>query len=670
MREDNVPLKQSWRDFCVTVVSLFLVLFDSTWLVASTSTIRGNMIVRPEPNPPIWPENVLFFQPEDDRDEILRRIRKTQDDSYMYQDLYHPTIQSLGYNSNRHFTSERYALLFTPGVYEGLDFEIGYYVQLSGLGSRADDVVFTDCARGPFVEALNKREHVGGHAGLSLDTFWRMAENFKTEATNGQLWAVSQAAPMRRVHIATDLLLHDAGAWASGGVVANAIIEGKVEFGSQQQFLCRNVHFQGPVLLGAWSNVFVACQNHPKPSNGNKLWGGPSVTIDSSPLLTVEKPFLSLKDNFQQKYELRIPKPRMKTQDGGAYDESSSNIGPTLDGTNEERRDFAFVKVAIANKDSHEDLQTALDDGKDLLLSPGIYNFTKSLIIKKSNQVILGMGLATIVAPLDGTPCIKVQSHLEGVHIAGIMLEASELTQRPSNYKIASLLEWGDQGIQDPGNRQNPGTLHDIFVRVGGSTFNRNVTTDIMVRLHSGNIYGDNIWLWRADHVQLKEGENANFPDISKHYYQTVYGDCMVATGLEVTGDDVTIHGLAVEHTNEHQVIWKGNRGNVQFYQSEFPYDANCNFVDFHGYHVHDDVTHHTAGGVGIYSNFRDHFVPVEMAIYHPTNQENNKNIVFTDAFTKLLDNNGQINSIINGLGKAADDQKDPPSRMSENHNL
>ena len=52
------------------------------------------------------------------------------------------------------------------------------------------------------------------------------------------------------------------------------------------------------------------------------------------------------------------------------------------------------------------------------------------------------------------------------------------------------------------------------------------------------------------------------------------------------------------------------------------------------------------------------------MAIYHPP--ENN--IVFTEAFTKLLDNNGQINSIINGLGKAADEQKKTPSRMSENH--
>ena len=662
MREHNFHIRQSWKNCWSTLLLLFF-FFQSTLVVCST--IRGNMIIRPEPNPPVWPENVLIFQPGDDRKEILRRIQKTQDDSYTYQDLYNPTIQRLGYNSNRHFTSERYALLFAPGVYEGLDFEIGYYVQLSGLGSKADDVVFTNCQRGPFVEALNKREHVGGHAGLSLDTFWRMAENFKTEATNGQLWAVSQAAPMRRVHIATDLLLHDAGAWASGGVLANAIVEGKVQFGSQQQFLCRNVHFQkASISLGAWSNVFVACQNHPKPSSG-KLWG-PSVTIDSSPLLIVEKPFVSLKeggDDHPQKYELRIPKPRIQTQDGDYEEFSSNTVGPTLDGTNEERRDFAFVKVAIATNDSHEDLQATLDDGKDLLLSPGIYNLTKSLIIKKSNQVILGMGLATIVAPLDGTPCIKIQPHLEGVHIAGIMLEASQLTQRPSDWRVASLLEWGDEGVQDPGNGENPGTLHDIFVRVGGSTLNRNVTTDIMVRLHSGNIYGDNLWLWRADHVKLKEGEKPNFPDISKHYYQTVYGDCMVATGLEVNGDDVTIHGLAVEHTNEHQLIWNGNRGNVQFYQSEFPYDANCNFVDYHGYHIHEDVTHHTAGGVGIYSNFRDHFVPVKMAIYHPP--ENN--IVFTDAFTKLLDNNGQINSIINGLGKAADEQKDPPSRMSEN---
>lgn len=37
-----------------------------------------------------------------------------------------------------------------------------------------------------------------------------------------------------------------------------------------------------------------------------------------------------------------------------------------------------------------------------------------------------------------------------------------------------------------------------MFARVGGSSFDRNVSTETMIVLHSGNIVGDNIWLWRA----------------------------------------------------------------------------------------------------------------------------------------------------------------------------
>ena len=61
---------------------------------------------------------------------------------------------------------------------------------------------------------MDKRPNGAG----SLDTFWRSAENFRTEASDGMLWAVSQAAPLRRVHVAGDLVLHDKGAYASGGL--------------------------------------------------------------------------------------------------------------------------------------------------------------------------------------------------------------------------------------------------------------------------------------------------------------------------------------------------------------------------------------------------------------------------------------------------------------------
>uniref|UniRef100_A0A7S2VZH7 Uncharacterized protein n=1 Tax=Eucampia antarctica TaxID=49252 RepID=A0A7S2VZH7_9STRA len=288
-----------------------------------------------EPNPPIWPDNVLLFRPDDEPKDILERIKVTEDEKYEYRDIDHNNEMKWGYNSNRHFTKDRYALLFAPGEYDGLDFEVGYYVQLSGLGVRADDVVFTAHSRGPFVEALNKREVVGGRPGLSLDTFWRIAENFKTEADEF-LWAVSQAAPLRRVHVAKDLILHDAGAFASGGVLANAIVEGNVQFGSQQQYLSRNVNFlqkKKGIFLGAWSNVFVGCINNPNPSDGIIIAGGPSVTIDSSPQMVVEKPFVVLKEQIlasdPTKFELHVPKPRIKNNKKENGNDSTTTTSTT-----------------------------------------------------------------------------------------------------------------------------------------------------------------------------------------------------------------------------------------------------------------------------------------------------------------------------------------------------
>lgn len=81
--------------------------------------------------------------------------------------------------------------------------------------------------------------------GGALCTFWRSAENFHTQAnfgSNGMMWAVSQAAPLRRVHVQNTLTLFEyeppapEAGYASGGYLADSLIEGKVVPGSQQVY--------------------------------------------------------------------------------------------------------------------------------------------------------------------------------------------------------------------------------------------------------------------------------------------------------------------------------------------------------------------------------------------------------------------------------------------------
>jgi len=71
------------------------------------------------------------------------------------------------------------------------------------------------------------------------------------------LWAVSQASPLRRVHVDQSLILYqyeppdpEAG-YASGGFLADSVVEGLVASGSQQQWLTRNSHI-GKWIEGVW----------------------------------------------------------------------------------------------------------------------------------------------------------------------------------------------------------------------------------------------------------------------------------------------------------------------------------------------------------------------------------------------------------------------------------
>lgn len=121
----------------------------------------------PEPTNPSWPSNVLVFRPEDNIEDIKARIKPTEDVKKLYEKL-EPTADDPFANKptgqygetysskEKHFSTKHYALLFTPGEYSGLKFEIGYYVQMAGLGKSPNDVRFIGSESGPFVEALNK----------------------------------------------------------------------------------------------------------------------------------------------------------------------------------------------------------------------------------------------------------------------------------------------------------------------------------------------------------------------------------------------------------------------------------------------------------------------------------------------------------------------------------
>lgn len=587
-----VPTRTTRRRLTVFLYAILAVI-TSPAVASGTSNLHGKATTmasatgkgtcarenagEDEPNPPVWGD-VTIVRPSDDPDEVRGKLASLVEDPW---DEGHQTFVS-----DHHFSRRRHAVLFSPGTYGGerFKFQVGYYSQVAGLGSSPDAVKFVNGA-GPYVPALNR--HIHAPHGTCLDTFWRSGENFSVEG-NDVVWAVSQASPLRRVNVkGGNLYLHDGGAYASGGHLANAAVVGggKVIAGGQQQYLLRNVHLGGGASGGAWSMVYVGCTagddgssdgsdgihlpEPPSTTGGDKgKTTSPSVTIIDKPQVRMEKPYVALKSDGGGgggRFELRVPR--------AVYDDVS---GPLFDGSNERVVDFGRVRV-VSNKggDPTIRIQEALDQGKDVVLAPGIYQLSATLELRRPGQVLLGLGLATLVAPppppdpssstepVAGGPCVHVAPKTPGVVVAGIMLEA------PSEGRSRCMLEWGNENEKDPGDETDPGGLFDVFCRVGGAAYGgvdrTRISVDTMVIIHSGHIVGDNLWLWRADHADLMPGERANYPHISPIYWQTEKDEYRVETGIDVRGDDVTIYGLAVEHANGHQTVWSGGEWQLSF---------------------------------------------------------------------------------------------------------
>ena len=237
-----------------TIISLLLLT------IAIHVTLAETMADDSSPYKSIFGENVLVFSPEMD----MRAVQRTLDALHAQQ-------------ANDEFSDRRYALLFKPGAYE-LDVTVDYYVQAAGLGEVPGDVRIEGSVQSVATTTENRVTIM----------FWRSAENMHvtpSDATRPNFWAVSQAAPFRRMHVAGDLRL-DLGGWASGGFLANSVIEGTAGLTTGQQWFTRNSEL-GAWTGGNWNRTFVGSTGTP-----SRDWpAAPTTVVDATPVIR-DKPFL------------------------------------------------------------------------------------------------------------------------------------------------------------------------------------------------------------------------------------------------------------------------------------------------------------------------------------------------------------------------------------------
>ena len=572
----------------VSVAGTYTVTYSTTTADGTPGTITRTVIVSSIPD---FGPNVLIFDP------TMTNI----------QDQITAVYAQQKYNQ---FGTQRTAMMFKPGVYPNLDLPLGYYTQVIGLGRSPDDTTITG-------DLYSDGVLVNENATVN---FWRGAENLAVIPTNSGnyvIWAVSQGTSFRRMHVhgEVDLANHTDGNYASGGFLADSMIDTTISSIAQQQWLSRNDSF-GNWSGGVWNMVFVGVSNPPAGTWPAKVY----TTITNTPLIA-EKPYLYLDTNGN--YAVMVP--ALETNSIG----TTWAAGPTP-GTSVPISQFY---LANPDADTAASINAALNSGLNLILAPGVYQLTDSLQVTRPDTIILGLGYPTLI-PESGTPALVV-SDVDGVKVAGLLFDAGPV-QSPTLLQVGA-------GASSLNHSSDPIFLYDISMRVGGATAG---TTLSCLQIDANDVIGDNLWLWRADH-----GTGVGWT-------QNVCNN-----GLIVNGDRVTMYGLFVEHHEQYQTLWNGNWGRLYFYQSELPYDPPSQSAwseapganGYASYKVADQVTSHQAYGLGIYAVFINCTnISCDNAIETPTNsQQVNMHDMITVYIAGNTSGSGtsSLYHVINGTG-------------------
>ena len=526
------------------------------------------------------------------------------------------------------FGPQRYALLFKPGTYGSasrpLSFQVGYYTEVAGLGASPRDVTING--------TINVFNQCDASGCLALTNFWRSLSNLTINVTGGtgcrtrtEFWAVSQAAPMRRVAVTggTVSLMDYCTAgpqYASGGFIADSAFSGgTIVNGSQQQFLVRNSDLDG-WTNGVWNQVFAGDDGAPPQSFPSP----PYTTLETTPV-SREKPYLYVDEGG----DLRVFVPDAQSDSRGTTWQTAATPGHSLPIS-----DFFVARPS----DSAHRIDTELARGKNLILTPGVYGVDRTIDIKRPDTVVLGLGMATLT-PEDGVVPMRV-ADVPGVIVAGLTFDAGPV-------ESPVLLQVGTPHSHK-GSAADPTTIQDVFFRIGGPHAGRAAVT---MQVDADDALLDHIWAWRADH-----GDGVGW---------TVN---TARTGVVVNGDDVTATGLFVEHYQGYEVIWNGERGRTVFFQNEMPYDApnqaawqHDGVLGFAAYKVADDVGSHEGWGLGsyIYTNV-DPTLHASRAFEAPITP----GVRFHDLLTVSLNKAGTIDHVINDTGDPVTPTHQGPSTV------
>jgi hypothetical protein len=507
------------------------------------------------------------------------------------------------------FNNDGYGVFFEPGTYGSaatpLVFEVGYYTEVAGLGAVPQDTTINGQIE-VFPNALDSAtQGSGASCGIpagqtcfwanSTVNFWRSMSNLTLNVMDTannyvpqpitqlppiganadcyggstDMWSVSQATPVRSMIINGNLNFQafcsetnfQSNDFASGSYVANSEINGQLDWSGNQQGIARNSDFQSAAGF-VWDYVYsgdgcppgftpkagTTCSPNQdafgsSPAGTEGVIGVNQVTALAQSPATAEEPFLYT--DSSGKFSVFVPS--VQTNSSGPNFLNGSEAGSSL----------PLSSFFVANPSTPvAAINLALLAGKNLVLTPGVYDLAAPIVVERPNTVVLGLGFATLV-PQHGNAALIALPNV-GVKISGLIVDAG-----PVNSPV--LVSVGVPGLT-AGTAANPDTIQDVFFRIGGAETTP-VSATVSLLDNASHSIIDDVWAWRADH-----GANTSVTGPQGQVgagWTYNQGD----TGVVVNGDNVTAYGLAVEHYQKTEVIWNGQGGTNIFFQNELPYD-------------------------------------------------------------------------------------------------
>ena len=196
--------------------------------------------------------------------------------------------------------------------------------------------------------------------------------------------------------------------YSSGGFISDStVLRRRASTAASSSSLSRNDTINSTWTNAVWNQVFVGDNGNAVPAQFFRPPPASQYTTVAATPVSEEEPFLYTDAGGNFNVQL------------STLEHNTSGPGWALPG-GDAGQSIPVSRFFVANPNTPIfQINAALAIGRDLVLTPGVYNLNAPIIAPHPDSVILGLGFATLV-PQHGNPALVVVRN-SGVKVSGLL---------------------------------------------------------------------------------------------------------------------------------------------------------------------------------------------------------------------------------------------------------